>query len=154
MILETDENRETKIVNFDILKKEIEVHARKTTCALIIDGHYSHEIVPPELVTKVFVLRRAPWKLKEELIKRGYNNRKIWENIEAELIGICLIETKELFEVEKICEIDTSNLTIKEAANLIYSIIEKRKPYKIDEVDWMSNHKTLELLKGKIKCTL
>ena len=132
------------------MKKEIELYARKTTSALIIDGHYSHEIVPSELVTKVFVLRRAPWNLKDELNIRGYNNSKIWENIEAEMIGICLIETMELFEEEKICEIDTSNLTIKEAANLMYQIIEKRESCKKSGVDWMTSPKSLELLKGKI----
>jgi adenylate kinase len=132
------------------LKKEIESYTRKNTCALIIDGHYSHEIVPSKFVTKVFVLRRAPWKLKYELNKRGYSNPKIWENIEAEMIGICLIETMELFEEEKICEIDTSNLTIEEAANLIYKIIEKRESCNKGGVDWMSSPKSLELLKGKI----
>jgi adenylate kinase len=152
IILETDIKRDTKIVNFDILKKKIKGFIMEASSALIIDGHYSHEIVPPKLVTKVFVLRRAPWQLKEELYKRGYNYSKIWENIEAELIGICLIETREQFEDEKICEIDTSTLTIQDTSKLMHRIIEKRVSCKINEVDWISNHKTMELLKGKKRC--
>jgi adenylate kinase len=99
----------------------------------------------------VFVLRKAPWKLKYELERRGYQPRKVWENLEAELLGICLKDSKKHHNINKICEIDTTNLTPVEIVDKIISILKNDSPCKILDINWSLKPEILNLLKGK-KC--
>jgi adenylate kinase len=125
--------------------KEIE----KITKPLIIEGHYAQEVISSKHVTKIFVLRKAPWKLKEELQIRGYNASKIWENIEAEIVGICLSETIALFNSKQVCEIDTTNITPESATQMIVEILEGKSSCVVGLVDWMSHQETISLIKEK-----
>jgi adenylate kinase len=100
-------------------------------------------------VTKIFVLRKAPWILKEELQIRGYNDSKIWENIEAEIVGTCLSETIALFYPKQVCEIDTTNLSPESATQMIIEILEEKSSCVAGLVDWMSHQETISLIKEK-----
>jgi adenylate kinase len=153
LIQEIDEVRLTLVVNFSKLKQQINEEIKNTTKPLIIDGHFSQDVISPEHVKKIFVLRRAPWVLKKELRNRGYSDRKIWENVESEIVGVCLSETVKIFDESQICEIDTSNKNSEKTTQLIMDILEEKDSCNTGYVDWMSNPRTIELLKGKSSCT-
>jgi adenylate kinase len=68
------------------------LHAmKKLGEGVVIDSHLSHE-APPSLVDGCYVLKCDINKLKRRLQKRGYSQRKIRENLDAEILDMCLIE--------------------------------------------------------------
>lgn len=61
---------------------------------LVIDGHLSH-YAPPSLVDRCYVVRCDLRTLKRRLQRRGYSKRKIRENLDAEILDVCLVEALE-----------------------------------------------------------
>jgi adenylate kinase len=96
------------------------------------------------------VLRRAPWLLKHELEKRGYHSSKIRENVEAELVGVCISEA--LAAQEKVHELDTTEKTPEQTLNEAMDALEKGG-YSPGEIDWLSHPEALELIKELDECT-
>lgn len=142
-----DKERDTAIVDFE----GMQLRLMQLICAsrepLIIEGHFAHDVVPPEAASYIFVLRRAPWVLKGELKARGYGVEKVRENVEAELIGVVLIEAVEAYGAERICEIDTTNREAKEVVDLALSIIKGDEVCVWGNVDWMGCAETEGLWK-------
>lgn len=149
----TDEKRETLIVNMKTLSEKLVDLIDKSRKLVIIDGHYSPELIQTDLVEKIFVLRRAPWVIKEVLEKRGYSTTKIMENIEAEILGTCLHDALSHHPKEVICEIDVTDISSDFTAELITSILAENKICKVYEIDWGTHIKTLEILK-ELKCNI
>ncbi|MBI4173250.1 MAG: adenylate kinase family protein [Candidatus Aenigmarchaeota archaeon] len=57
----------------------------------IMESHYAHELQADAIV----VLRCKPKQLIARLRKRGWSKQKIAENVEAEIMEICLAEARE-----------------------------------------------------------
>ncbi|HII66716.1 MULTISPECIES: adenylate kinase family protein [Thermococcus] len=96
----------------------------------VLDGHLSH-LMP---VDQIIILRAHPKLIGERLKERGYTKEKISENVEAELVDVCLLEA--LDENEAIIEVDTTNKTPEEVVNEILSLLERGIKRKIGIVDW------------------
>lgn len=131
-----DNRRDSKIVNIKELD-ELIIKKYKTNDVVIIDGHLSHLL---KNVDKVIVLRCHPRILKGRLQKKNWIEKKISENLEAEILDIILCETVEIHKKEKIFEIDTTKSSIEEITSTIISIIDsnfkREKKYNIGQIDW------------------
>lgn len=131
-----DTERNSKIIDIDGLNDYID-ECYKTDDLIFIEGHASHLL---KTADKVIILRCHPNKLKSRLEKKGWNQEKIKENIEAETIDVILCETVELHPEENIFEIDTTNKNIKSVLSSIVEIVksnfEPTKKYKIGKIDW------------------
>ncbi|MBC7110294.1 MAG: adenylate kinase family protein [Archaeoglobi archaeon] len=97
---------------------------------LIVEGHLSH-FLPCE---KVIVLRTHPKELERRLRKKGYDERKIKENVEAEALDVILIEALE--NCSEVHEIDTTSRSPEEVSELIEEIIKGRRRSPPGGIDW------------------
>jgi adenylate kinase len=139
-----DETRKTVIINEKKMRKKIKEIINSTkTSNIIIDGHYAASVVSKEHVTKAFVLRRNPIELKKFMEKRQFHGNKLWENLESEILDVCLIDTLNELEGTKVCEIDITGKTVKEVTNYILAIMHNKKDCQIGKIDW------LKMLKAK-----
>ena len=68
--------------------------ARMLGNGLVIDSHLSHE-VPGRYADECIVVKCELKTLKNRLKKRGYSERKIRENLDAEILDVCLVEARE-----------------------------------------------------------
>jgi adenylate kinase len=93
-----DERRGVRIVNTDLVGKEI----RKMEGDIVLDSHYAHEMDNDLTV----ILRTNPKELRERMRKKGWPTPKIEENVQAEIMEICMTEALALGR--KIIEIDTT----------------------------------------------
>ncbi|MFB0558666.1 MAG: adenylate kinase family protein [Candidatus Bathyarchaeia archaeon] len=143
-----DELRETYIVDPEGMREKISQVIEDGERPLVFDGHFAPEVVPPETVLYAFVLRRAPWKLEEELRSRGYSEGKVRENVEAELLDVCLVEAVENLGPERVCEVDTTGKKLEETVEEIMAIIQGTKPCRYRIVDWLSHDESRRLLGG------
>jgi adenylate kinase len=153
LIIEDDPERDTKIVDMDAFQAAIEKEMKQTEKPLIIDGHYSHELLDKDIVNLVIVLRKAPWALHEVLQNRLYDYEKVWENIDAEIMGVIAGETLEQFPVEKLYEADTTDKTPEETVEEIMNVIKGLTPRGIEPIDWITYPETLRVLVNRT-CTL
>ena len=143
-----DSIRETSIVDLERMTTRLMEIIREGRDPLVIEGHFSQDVVSPERVSNVFVLRRAPWRLKDELESRGYNPEKVKENVEAELLDICLVEAIEAYGKEKVCELDTTGIKPDEIIETITSVLRGERSCEIG-IDWLSHPEAKELLGGE-----
>lgn len=112
-----DENRETLVVDEKKLAKALAALAKKNK-NMIIDSHMAHEM-PPKHVDWCIVTRCDPAVLRKRLVKKGYHKEKVQENIDAEILNICMDEAER--KGHKIITVDTT----KQSAQKITARLKK-----------------------------
>ncbi len=133
-ITEEDRLRDTGIINEDCLVEAIENLIENRSKRLVLEGHYI-DLVPYSQVEAAFILRTHPSVLRRRLVERGYSKSKVDENVEAEVIGVCQMDAIEAFGEEKVFEIDSTEQTPNQVANLMVSIL-KGDEHNL-RIDWM-----------------
>ena len=88
-----------KVVNH--LKKLIKTSKND----LVIDSHLSHHL-PAKYADICYVMKCDLRKLKKRLINRGYSEKKVRENLDAEILQVCLLEA--LLNKHKVKVVGTS----------------------------------------------
>ncbi|AFL65923.1 adenylate kinase family protein [Desulfurococcus amylolyticus] len=133
-----DDERGSYVIDEDALSREVSMLAGNSEGYIIVSTHYP-EILDPSVVEKVFVLRTHPLVLEKRLESRGWDRRKINENVMAEILGVVSYNALTVFGEEKIYEIDTSNTTPGEVAGLVADILSNKAviPPGI-RIDWLS----------------
>ncbi len=137
LITNVDADRKTLIADTKKVSKKLQETIAQSECNIIIEGHYAADVTPNKEVTTVFVLRRDPHKLKSVLEKRGYNEKKIWENISAEILDVCLCDALSACGAGKVCEIDVSGKTVEAVVEEIIQVLEKKQECRSGTVDWL-----------------
>jgi adenylate kinase len=132
-----DKQRKTTIIDEEKMRTKLTQTINNTDKTnIIIDGHYASAVTPANLVTKVFVLRRNPKELKQFMEKCGFEGAKLWENLSAEILDVCLIEALQT-QPGKICELDVTGKTVEEVVNDVLDVLEKGKKCYSGIVDWL-----------------
>ncbi len=128
--LEKDKERDSHVVDIGALAKWVRSLNRDP---LIVESHYSHLIAPDTVI----VLRTHPDVLKKRLREKGFDEKKILENAEAELVDVILLESMDV--CDDVYEIDTTERTPEEVRDCILSIIEEgASDFKPGKIDWLS----------------
>lgn len=140
LVLEEDKERGTYVIDEDAVRTW--VRRKASEGPLIVDSHYG-EIVDDDILLKLFILRLRPDILLERLLKRGWHPRKVAENVEAELLGICTANALEEHPKEKICEVDTTGKTPDEVAEDILMMLAGKRECTIG-IDWLSDPGVVE----------
>jgi adenylate kinase len=147
-----DKERKTAIIDEEKMFKKIkEIIGSTTKSNIIIDGHYASSVVPKDEITKVFVLRRNPIELKKFMEKRKFRGNKLWENLESEILDVCLIETLSKIEETKVCELDITGMPVQEVVNRIISILHNNNKCEIGKIDWLTMLETKGLIDDYLK---
>ena len=100
---------------------------------LIFEGHLTHFCSNPD---KVIILRVHPDTLKERLEERNYSPSKIHENLGAECLGVCSVESYERHG-NKVHEMDVTNMSVGEIIDNIMRIIDGEPIYPVGVVDFL-----------------
>lgn len=91
---EYDKEQDTYVINTNKLHKYTKKHLQNGGC--IID-HHSPEQFSKKYINLVIVLRCDTKTLYDRLQQRKYNKKKLQENIEAEIMQVCLDSAQETF---------------------------------------------------------
>jgi adenylate kinase len=124
--LGADPERGSMIADIDRLAEYVE----GLSGDYIVEGHVSH-FLPVDVV---IVLRAAPRVLRERLVERGWSQKKIDENVEAEALDVILVEALEMSG--QVHEVDTTGLTLQQVAAAVREIIGGTDKYKPGSVDF------------------
>jgi adenylate kinase len=135
---EIDIDRDTKVADLDRLIPRIVELIDRSEGVVIVEGHYA-DIVPSNLVDVAIILRTHPKILAKRLESKGWGERKISENVQAEILGSCTFNALEAYGKDMVYEIDTTNLSEDETASIARKIIqEKPEEYKVGRINWLS----------------
>lgn len=138
LVLGIDDEKGYKVI--DVEKLDILLQKTlKDYDSLIVEGHLSHLCSGAD---KLIILRCNPEILEKRLIERNYSNSKIFENLEAEAMGVCTAEALERYS-DKIHEIDVSDLTVDECVLKITNVINDKEKLNFGEInfmDWILTH--------------
>lgn len=132
-----DKARETLIADTSRVSKRIQEIIRESERDVIIDGHYAVDVVSANNIHVVFVLRRDPDELKGFMEDRGFKERKLWENLAAEILDVCLWDAVSACGSDKVCEIDASGKRVEDVVEDVISVLEGRKKCRVGVVDWL-----------------
>ncbi|KAA0003390.1 MAG: NMP kinase [Thermoplasmata archaeon] len=105
---------------------------KKEKGILFIEGHLSHLLS----VDIAIILRCNPYELEKRLKKKGWNKRKIMENVEAEALDIILCQACNIHGEESVFEIDTTGKKTEEVVMELEKMIKKGFKEKQKRVDW------------------
>ncbi|MFO7966230.1 MAG: adenylate kinase family protein [Archaeoglobaceae archaeon] len=122
----TGEEMGSRIIDTEALSSRID-RSRFT----ILEGHLSHQLDPD----MVIVLRCNPKIMKERLAKKGWEEAKILENLEAEITDSILMEA---MSHKTVYEVDTSERSPEEVAEVVIKLIEEGgEDFKPGKIDWI-----------------
>jgi len=121
-----DEERDSRIIDIDHWAAEF------VPVDGFVEGHIAH-LLPCD---RIVVLRCRPDILKNRLASRNYREEKILENIEAEVLDVCLIETVEEFKPYQILELDTTVHDVPYCADQIERFVKGDIPSEFGTIDW------------------
>jgi len=135
--LYTGHDPEKGYLEVDLKALEKELQGIVTKCPekdfwIVVEGHLSHYFPNAELV---LVLRTNPQVLEKRLIRRGWGDAKINENLEAEALDVC---TWEAFQIhgENVQELDTTTINPEKAVKTVLEIIKGEKSFPVGNVDF------------------
>jgi len=132
-----DRKRDTLIADMDKVSERVKEIIADSGGDVIIEGHFAVDVVSPEKINLVFVLRRDPQELKNVLGGRKYREEKIRENLAAEILDVCLYDAVKGCGVDKVCEIDVTGRKVEDIVEEILLILDRKKKCRIGLVDWL-----------------
>ena len=117
-----DEERESDDVDTDLLRSAVEgeVVASPPDGRILLVGHLAH-LMPCDAVV---VLRTSPRVLRSRLEARDWAEPKVKENVEAEAVGVILVEAMELEPPIQVYEVDTTSATPEALVTLLMEVLE------------------------------
>ncbi|MBS3817103.1 MAG: adenylate kinase family protein [Candidatus Thermoplasmatota archaeon] len=115
--------------------KEVYEKKKKDLNVKIVEGHLSHHLS----LSPTIVLRCSPAELKKRMEKKGWDEEKIEENLEAEALDGILIEALDV--CEEVYEIDTTEKDPEEVTECVKEILNgETEMYEPGEIDWTEEY--------------
>jgi adenylate kinase len=147
-----DEKRNTIVVDEVRMRKRIRDIIEKTDKKeVVIDGHYAVNVVPPKLVTFVFVLRRDPVELSKFMKRCGFSEPKLMENLASEILDVCLVGALNAGGEGRTCELNVTGKDADEIVNEILGVMADPSKCCVGVVDWLGKLENEGLLDEYLK---
>lgn len=147
LVLGYDKERGAYAVDEERLRERLRELASSAT--VVVDTHVP-SATPPELVEAAVILRLDPRVLRQRLEARGYPSGKVAENVQAEILDACLVESVELFGESKCFEVDATSKSLQQVVDEVLEVIGTRRGRRLGSVNWLETlgEEVLDYLKG------
>jgi adenylate kinase len=113
--------RDSLIIDEDQLQKEL-VKEAENHKIVILDGHTA-TLIDNKFVKYCFILKVDLVILNKRLRRRNYSEAKVSENLQSEIMESCLTEAYDVYDIDKVHSVETTNMTPEDVASLINSIL-------------------------------
>ena len=143
LVVGNDDERGSAIVDESRMRRRlVEIIESSERREIIVDGHYAVHVVPRRFVQLVFVLRRDPVELSKFMESCGFSNKKLLENLASEILDVSLVDALNVYEEEKVCELNVTGKSISKNADELLDVLRSRSNCCVGIVDWL----------GKLEC--
>ena len=137
LVTSIDNERKTLVADTKKVQERLKEILSTSEGTTIVEGHYAVDVVPQTDVQAVFVLRRDPNELKTVLEKRGYPEKKVWENLASEILDVCLMDALSAYDADKVCEVNVTGKTVEAVVEEAILVLEKKRECMSGIVDWL-----------------
>ena len=147
MIKGQDQERDTLIVDNVRLSHRLQQIISNQKKPIILDTHYTNQNFEKLDISLVVVIRLDPDELTKRLHARKYHESKIFENVAAEILDVCLLNAVQHFEKHQVTEINATNQGVEEIIDIIIKTLDGKIKTHIGSVNWLEkleNEKRLE----------
>ena len=135
--LGTDEIRGYRIVDTEAMIPIINDFKNKYDDTLLIfEGHLAQDYPYSDIIV---VLRCDPLVLKERLSYRNWKDKKVDENVSAEILGVCTSESYETYG-DIVQEVDTTDKSPEEIVDVLVKIIEGDVVCPLGVIDYLDKY--------------
>lgn len=124
---ETDDTRESRVVDFELTEAWLTEHGPD-----VVESHLAHRFE----ADRVVVLRCHPEKLHRRLRERGESTAKAEENAESEALDVILIEAIDRHGKDAVYEIDTTDREPSAVAKEIDRVLSDERAPSAGDVDF------------------
>ncbi len=114
---------------------------------LVIETHSVGPFLPRSRRMIALVLRLDPVVLYKRLKARGWSKRKTWENVEAEMIDVCLFESLRFLGTGRVYEIDTTGKTRSMVLKEALRILSSGRKWQVGRTNWLEKYDPVSLLR-------
>ncbi len=111
---------------------------------VVVASHAVGRIVPRGADSLAIVLRVDPVLLFRRLLRKGWTKRKIWENVESELLDVCYFDAAQTLGTERVFELDTGTSSRSRVLQEALQILRGKKGQR-PRVDWLSKYDPIVL---------
>jgi adenylate kinase len=133
-----DKQRNSIIVDEDRMKKRLKELVMKSDKEnVVIDGHYAVNVIPANIVSLVFVLRRDPVELRKLMEQSDFSEKKLHENLASEILDVCLVEALNVVGQKKVCEVNTTSKSVEDVVQEILLLLASPSNCQVGIVDWL-----------------
>ena len=139
-----DRARKTYVVNEAKLRQRLEALSRSSE-RIVLPTHLVGRFIPRASVKLALVLRLDPVLLYDRLRARRWTKRKAWENTEAEILDVCLQDSRRLLGPQKVYEIDTTRKSAAEVYKEALYALSKGRTGRLGIVNWLARYDPLTL---------
>lgn len=137
LVAEKDEGRGTVVADLRKLRSRVKKILSEVKDDIVVEGHYAYDVIPKGSAPYVFILRRDPDDLEAFLKGRGYDERKVSENVAAEVLDVCLISAMNRFGRSRLHEIDVTHMDAGMVVKEILAVLKGEKAMGLGKVDWL-----------------
>jgi len=108
---------------------------------IVFETHFVSSIVHKTRGMVAIVLRLDPIVLAKRLRARKWPKRKIWDNVEAEMIDLSLYDSLKLLGKTRVYEIDATGKTPRELVREILRMLSRGKGWSLNSSsDWLEKY--------------
>jgi len=141
-----DRLRQSYVIDESRLRKAlIDFFAAYGEGGLVIETNWVGKFMPKKRGMIAIVVRLDPVVLASRLRGRRWPKRKIWENVEAELIDLSLYESLKCLGARRVYEIDATGKPPRQLLREAMGLISARKGWNGVAADWLQRYDPIEL---------
>ena len=131
----------TKILKNKINAKLISINSLLESYDLTLgtDEVRGYKIV--DTIEMIPIVNKIRKECGDNLLSRNWPEKKVKENVSAEILGVCTSESYETYG-DIVQEVETSNLTPDEVADILIDIINKKVEYPLGIIDYLGDYFT------------
>jgi len=126
-------------------KTLIDFFAARGEGGLVIETNWVGKFMPKKRGMIAIVVRLDPVVLASRLRGRRWPKRKIWENVEAELIDLSLYESLKRLGAQRVYEIDATRKRPGQLLHEAMGLISARKGWNGIAASWLQRYDPIEL---------
>ena len=128
-----------------VRKKVRDFAATHTGRVVVVETHSVGSMVPKLHGMVAIVVRLDPLVLTRRLKSRKWSKRKVWDNVEAEMIDLSLYEAVKLLGRSSVIEVDATGKRSPELLNEALRRLSKTKRKHSRSPDWLDKYDPIEL---------
>lgn len=91
-----DEELKSSVLDEDLLIDHLEKNVEEIETGGVIFDYHAGDLIPEDWIDQIYVLQTDTANLYDRLKARGYHEKKITNNIEAEIFQVILNEAQEM----------------------------------------------------------